>query len=130
MQSSGDVGVGMAGGCSWTKLWLQFDNSYFQRIFDMPHHHHNAPHLSFQTGNTNSPSVMSSTGFPDAENELLWLPTDQALYDSPEYRTYFLRYANSQEEFFKDFTVAYKKLSELGAKFKFVIQLNYEKLNK
>lgn len=119
----------MAGGCSWTKLWLQFDNSYFQRIFDMPHHGHVRTSVSSPSGSSNNNNTSVNFDSPN-ENELLWLPTDQALYDCPEYRTYFMRYANSQEEFFKDFAVAYKKLSELGAKFKFVIQLNYEKLKK
>lgn len=27
-----EPGVGMAGGCSWTRNWLQFDNAYFQRV--------------------------------------------------------------------------------------------------
>ena len=27
-------GVGMAGGCPWTKNWLTFDNSYFSRYKD------------------------------------------------------------------------------------------------
>ena len=49
--------------------------------------------------------------------DLLWLPTDHALLESPEYRPYFMQYAESQELFFKDYTAAHIKMSELGAKF-------------
>lgn len=31
MRHDGKAGVGMAGGQAWTKNWLTFDNSYFQR---------------------------------------------------------------------------------------------------
>ena len=82
-------------GCSWTRKWLQFDNSYFQR---------------------------AAEDSADAA-QLLWLPTDQALYDSPEFRPYFVRYMNSQEDFFADYAAAHKKMSELGAKFKYRITL-------
>lgn len=82
-------------GCSWTRKWLQFDNSYYQR---------------------------AAEDSADAA-QLLWLPTDQALYDSPEFRPYFVRYMNSQEDFFADYAAAHKKMSELGAKFKYRITL-------
>jgi L-ascorbate peroxidase len=32
-RADGEEGVGMAGGKSWTKQWLKFDNSYFQREY-------------------------------------------------------------------------------------------------
>lgn len=86
----------MAGGCSWTRNWLQFDNSYYHRVEE--------------DGN-------------DA-NQLLWLPTDQALYDCPEYRPYFIKYARSQEDFFTDYAAAHKKMSDCGAKFQYRIHLN------
>lgn len=83
-------------GCSWTRQWLQFDNSYYLRVAE-----------------DNNSDV----------SQLLWLPTDQALYDSPEFRPYFIRYMNSQEHFFTDYAAAHKKMSELGAKFKYRISL-------
>jgi hypothetical protein len=49
--------------------------------------------------------------------DLLWLPTDHALLESPEYRPYFMQYAESQELFFRDYAAAHVKMSELGAKF-------------
>jgi L-ascorbate peroxidase len=56
--------------------------------------------------------------------QLLWLPTDQALYDCPEFRPYFLKYMRSQETFFTDYAAAHKKMSEMGAKFKYRITLS------
>ncbi|CAE7410103.1 ODA11 [Symbiodinium natans] len=48
------AGVGMAGGCPWTKNWLTFDNSYFSRYKDAM-----------------------------ADDNLLWFPTDEALHTDP-----------------------------------------------
>jgi L-ascorbate peroxidase len=78
----------MAGGQSWTPLWLQFDNSYFQRLLDVR---------------------------PDPL--LLRLPTDEALLESPEYLPYCRKFASNQEAFFLAYSAAHKKFSELGAKF-------------
>ncbi len=130
----------MPGGCSWTKNWLDFDNSYFKRLeYLIKFSDSNTNHLeSFMTGNFMSPAASGSprhntnTGSNGIENvndetnsdededdsELLWLPTDQALYDSPEFRPYFIKYANNNAEFFHDYTIAHMKMSELGAVFK------------
>jgi L-ascorbate peroxidase len=80
--------TGIPGGISWTKQWLKFDNSYFSRI-----------HSSEDYAN------------------LLWLPTDIALLESPEFKVHFMRYANSEIAFFDDYTEAHIKMSELGCKF-------------
>ena len=48
---------------------------------------------------------------------LLWLPTDAALHDDPEFRKYFERYAADQASFFADYAAAHVRLSELGSKF-------------
>ncbi len=93
--------VGIPGGCSWTVNWLQFDNSYFKRMFDH----------------------QSSSLTPIDTTQLLWLPTDQALVECPEFRPFFKRYAVDQEAFFKDFAIAYKKTSELGSKFQFHVTI-------
>eukprot|EP01040_Poterioochromonas_malhamensis_P007905 gene7905-8545_t len=82
-------------GCSWTANWLQFDNSYFRRPLDDPHN-----------------------------PELLWLPTDQALFEYPEYRYIALQYAEDQELFFIHYITAHLKMSELGSKFKYNIKLH------
>ena len=64
------------------------------------------PHLSHST----SSSVV-------ANNELLWLPTDDALFKSPEFKFYFEQYAVDQKLFYSDYSLVHKKMSELGAKF-------------
>ena len=81
-----EQGVGMAGGCSWTKNWLCFDNSYFRRVYDCPR-----------------------------DSDLLWLPTDRALHECPEFRPYFEQYATNQEAFFADYAKAHSKMASLGA---------------
>lgn len=82
------TGIGIAGGCSWTKNWLQFDNSYFRRIYEDAH-----------------------------DPDLLWLPTDRALYECPEFRRYYEIYARNEEAFREDYAKAHVKMSSLGAKF-------------
>ena len=47
----------------------------------------------------------------------MWLPTDKALKECPEFRSYFSKYANDQECFFRDYAIAHKKMSEKGAQF-------------
>ena len=88
VRADGTSGVGMSGGQSWTKLWLQFDNSYFHRILH-----------------------------DKVDPELLWLPTDDALMENPEYRPAFLKFAKNQSAFFLAYAAAHKKMSELGSKF-------------
>lgn len=83
----GKPGAGMPGGCAWTKNWLTFDNAYFK---------------DYKTS--------------EADDHLLWFPTDKAVHTDPEFKKTFDKYAQSQDEFFKEYALAHKKLSELGAK--------------
>jgi L-ascorbate peroxidase len=54
----------------------------------------------------------------DAENnQLLWLPTDKALKECPEFRKHFLRYAEDQDAFFADYIIAHRKMSDNGSNF-------------
>jgi L-ascorbate peroxidase len=85
-KGDGGSGIGMPGGCSWTKNWLQFDNSYFLHT-------------------------------EEADANLLWLPTDKALKDCPEFKPHFIKFAKDQEAFFSDYASAHKRMSENGAKF-------------
>merc|ERR1711972_1150394 len=87
VRHDGMPGVGMPGGCAWTKNWLTFDNSYFK-------------------------DYKESESDPD----LLWFPTDKAVQTDDEFKKYFSEYADSQNKFFSDYASAHKKLSELGAK--------------
>ncbi|KAI3922616.1 hypothetical protein MKX01_006305 [Papaver californicum] len=68
----------------WTKEPLKFDNSYF---------------IELLKGDTEG---------------LLKLPTDKALLNDPKFHDYVKRYAENENEFFKDYAVSHKKLSELG----------------
>lgn len=76
------------GGSSWTEKWLVFDNSYYQTVPDK-----------------------------DADPELLKMSTDCTLFDDEDFRPYAEKFRDSQEEFFKSYAAAHKKLSELGSKF-------------
>jgi len=79
-------------GMSWTKDWLKFDNSYFTTL------------------------VKREEGIID--NELVTLETDLCLLKDPEFRKFALAYAKDQAVFFNDYTIAHKKLSEVGSVFK------------
>ena len=78
----------MPGGISWTTHWLTFDNSFFQRWNESPD-----------------------------DSNLLLMPTDKALFTSPEFVPYAQAYAKDEELFFADYADAHRKMSELGAKF-------------
>lgn len=77
----------MPGGRSWVKEWLKFDNSYFQYQARMQ---------------------------PD---QLLWLPTDNAMLTEPRYRKHFMRFAEDQDAFFASYARAHARLSSLGSRF-------------
>lgn len=91
-RADGKEGFGMKGGQSWTKNWLKFDNEYFQ----------------YYTNGSDKPG-----------SELLWFPTDHALYADPAFKPTFEAYAKDQALFFKDYAAAHKKLSELGSKWQY-----------
>jgi hypothetical protein len=80
-------GVNIPGGKSWTERWMCFDNSYFCR------------------------------SNPVDDKDLLWLPTDNALFESPEFKPYYKKYSTDQSAFFNDYARAHKKMSELGSRF-------------
>eukprot|EP00602_Paraphysomonas_sp_CaronLab_P000476 CAMPEP_0185018504 /NCGR_PEP_ID=MMETSP1103-20130426/1208_1 /TAXON_ID=36769 /ORGANISM="Paraphysomonas bandaiensis, Strain Caron Lab Isolate" /LENGTH=284 /DNA_ID=CAMNT_0027548341 /DNA_START=129 /DNA_END=983 /DNA_ORIENTATION=+ len=84
----GVVDYGREGGSSWTKNWLEFDNSYFINL-------------------------MNTVG----DQELLKLETDEALVVDDGFRKYVELYAKDLKAFFQDYAAAHKKLSELGARF-------------
>ncbi len=127
--------IGMPGGCSWTRNWLQFDNSYFRMgknelVSDVPTSFHDTNDCSSSAGNGNTipnATAESEVQAPKTQSdhwveygrdpELLWLPTDNALQTDPEFCTYFELYAKDQSAFFHDYALAHKKMSELGARF-------------
>ena len=71
-----------------TNQFLIFDNSYFTILDD-----------------------------PDADEDLLKLTSDRALFKDDGFRPFAEKFRDSQEEFFKSYAAAHKKLSELGSKF-------------
>lgn len=84
----------MAGGISWTKNWLTFDNSFF---------HPQSSHL-----------LSNQLEYDD----LILFPTDKCLFLSPELKTYSELYASNQDIFFEEYAKAHKKMSELGVKWR------------
>eukprot|EP00928_Gymnodinium_smaydae_P080044 TRINITY_DN63845_c0_g1_i1.p1 TRINITY_DN63845_c0_g1~~TRINITY_DN63845_c0_g1_i1.p1 ORF type:complete len:332 (+),score=85.53 TRINITY_DN63845_c0_g1_i1:64-1059(+) len=87
-RADGKTGVGMPGGSPWTKNWLKFDNAYF----------------------ADYKAAMS-------DDNRLWFPTDEATHTDPSFKQFFESYAKDEKVFFKDYALAHKKLSELGARF-------------
>lgn len=87
------LSLSLRSGCSWTKNWLVFDNSYYQRALE------------------------GTVANRLANKDLLWLPTDQALVEDAEWLHYYKIYAEDKEAFFRDYRAAHIKMSELGAKF-------------
>lgn len=132
----------MAGGCSWTEKWLTFDNSYYKRGLIVASYKNNNNNLENRKTNSSAASTTSSgsgsysnhnksmssndknahiqkrnIGGNTTYDELLWLPTDDALFTNPELKKYFIQYAEDQDLFFQDYAKAHFKMSELGSKF-------------
>jgi L-ascorbate peroxidase len=76
------------GGSSWTEKFLVFDNSYFTTLDD-----------------------------PNADEELLKLSSDKAVFTDDAFRPFAENFRDSQDAFFESYAKAHKKLSELGSKF-------------
>jgi L-ascorbate peroxidase len=83
-------GMGMAGGRSWTKNWLTFDNSYF--------------------------TDMKAVSYQDDGGETLTLPTDFSLTEDAAFKVHFDEFKD-QAKFFEAYAAVHAKLSELGSKF-------------
>ncbi|KAK3260460.1 putative L-ascorbate peroxidase 7, chloroplastic, partial [Cymbomonas tetramitiformis] len=81
----------MEGGMSWTRNWLEFDNSYFTSLVD------------------------AKEGVPD--DELLRLSTDMVLLEDTKFNEHAQKFAENQKAFFKAYAKSHKKLSELGSTF-------------
>jgi len=88
VRKDGKEGIGRKGGSSWTDKWLAFDNSYFKIMSD-----------------------------ESADAELLKLSTDKTLFADDGFKPFAEKFRDSQDEFFKSYAAAHKKLSELGSKF-------------
>ena len=56
--------------------------------------------------------------FENSTGELMMLPADMALLDSPDFKKYVEKFAKDEAEFFKVFSQAWTKLIELGTNLK------------
>ena len=52
--------------------------------------------------------------YKDPSGKLMMLPSDIALIEDKDFKPYVEKYAKNQKEFFKDFSAAFQKLTELG----------------
>lgn len=125
----------MAGGCSWTRNWLTFDNSYYLLGLQYNSHSKDSYHLpsrgdaavlnssilssarkdkrpttatrrdaaagdaaagrGSRSNSTDEGATTSLAPFFHVNGkpgDLMWLPTDEALKESPEFYKYFTRY--------------------------------------
>lgn len=76
------------GGSSWTDQFLVFDNSYYVILDD-----------------------------PNADEELLKLSSDRAIYMDEKFKPFAEKFRDDQNAFFASYAKAHKKLSEQGSKF-------------
>ena len=116
--------IGMPGGCSWTRNWQQFDNSYFQEAAGQSASTDSDSKAALSTLQHMRRSSLTAPAAADAaegagkvmlpqryairkpvsanwaehgrDPELLWLPTDNALQTDPEFRAHFQLYARDQ----------------------------------
>ena len=56
--------------------------------------------------------------FQDSSGELVMLPTDIALLQSPDFNIYVKKFAKDESAFFQVFSLAWTKLMELGTNLK------------
>jgi len=84
----------------WTENPLVFDNSYFKDLLTKK-----------WTKVTNSEG---NEQYADETGEVMMLPSDMALLEDPIFKGLVEKYAADQTAYFKDFSTAYQKLSELG----------------
>eukprot|EP00534_Pseudo-nitzschia_fraudulenta_P013759 CAMPEP_0201240724 /NCGR_PEP_ID=MMETSP0852-20130820/30933_1 /ASSEMBLY_ACC=CAM_ASM_000632 /TAXON_ID=183588 /ORGANISM="Pseudo-nitzschia fraudulenta, Strain WWA7" /LENGTH=310 /DNA_ID=CAMNT_0047536663 /DNA_START=137 /DNA_END=1069 /DNA_ORIENTATION=- len=86
--SDGEKAPYTPGGSSWTEQFFVFDNSYYQTLHD-----------------------------EDADEELLKLSSDLAVFKDDGFRSFAEKFRDDQDAFFESYAKAHKQLSELGAKF-------------
>lgn len=79
---------------------LTFDNAYYTALLQKPWAAPNA----------------------DSMAKMVGLPSDHVLPDDPDCKPIIQMYAADQQQFFKDFSDAYVKLTTLGAQWKPLVQ--------
>ena len=86
----------------WTRAEWTFSNEYFRELVEN----------TWTKKKWNGPEQ-----YEDPSKELMMLPADMALLWDPEFRKYVELYAKDEELWHKDFSKAFKKLTENGVKF-------------
>jgi L-ascorbate peroxidase len=143
-RDDGEPGIGMPGGCSWTKNWLTFDNSYYRNAFagsdksvytanlasvsenEQQNDHKNQlfSAISNPMRMTTNPKARTPVNLNQLlrkrDPQLLWLPTDNALETDPELKSFFFTYAASQQAWFQDYAAAHKKMCVMGSRWELV----------
>lgn len=89
----------------WTRAESTFSNEYFRLLLEEK--------WTLKTMH-NGKRWNGPRQFESADKTLMMLPSDLALVADPAFRVHVERYAKSEEEFFKDFAVAFSKLLALG----------------
>jgi cytochrome c peroxidase len=86
----------------WTRSPTTFSNQYFKELLE----------TKWTEKKWKGPRQ-----FEDPTGELMMLPSDIALIEDAEFKKWVEVYAKDQGRFFKDFSSAFKKLTELGVNF-------------
>lgn len=89
----------------WQEAPTVFSNEYFKALKERTWIKKQLANGGYQYVDKNNTDVMM-------------LPAEIAMYSDKEFKKYFDLYAKDEEQFFKDFAVAFKKLIELGVPFK------------
>lgn len=85
----------------WTNAPISFTNLFFKEVLDN----------KWTEKKWNGPKQ-----YEDPKGRLMMLPTDLEIRDDPEFRKWAELYKKDEDTFFKDFAMAFKKLTELGFK--------------
>jgi len=87
----------------WTRSPTTFSNEFFKALFDE----------KWVKKNWKGPVQYEN----EKDKTLMMLPADLAVKTDPEFRKWAEKYYKHNDLFLKDFSAAYKKLTELGVKF-------------
>ncbi|KFY29671.1 hypothetical protein V494_08569 [Pseudogymnoascus sp. VKM F-4513 (FW-928)] len=90
----------------WVNNPTRFSNQYFKLLSTLPWEPRTLPSGIKQFGYTDE----------DTETELMMLPSDMALLADKGFAPWVKKYGEDKEVFFKDFSVVFAKLMELGIK--------------
>lgn len=86
----------------WTKAPTMFSNEYYRELLEN----------KWAERKWNGPRQFEDL----PRKEIMMLATDMALVSDPEFKKYVEKYAADESLFFKDFSAAFHKLTELGCK--------------